>query len=362
MTAASGQFPDHPPLELLLTVDEETGMSGARELDVSPLSARRMLNLDAEEQDVLYVGCAGGQDTIISASLQREPAPRGHVARELSIKGLSGGHSGLDILKNRGNAITLVADLLLQLESQGVPLRLVSFSGGSMRNAIPREAQATILAQPSDLDQLNPLLEQAEREILERHRDSEQAVQLSLAESSLDQAPIARAQAGAILRLFTTAPNGVLSMSQSIPGLVESSSNLGVVRTDEALLRATFCSRSSNSGALRLITRQLAALAQLCGCSSRLEGGYPGWQPSLRSPLLATATTLFTELAEGRAPKVTAIHAGLECGLLGAKIAGLDMISFGPTITGAHSPNERVSISSVAVVARQLGAMLHALC
>jgi dipeptidase D len=362
MAAAEGLFADHPPLELLMTIDEERGLTGARELDTRLLKGRRMLNLDAEEEGVLYVGCAGGQDTIASLDISRDSVGSDLMAATIALSGLAGGHSGLDIIKNRGNAIILMADLLHSLAAHGISYRLVDFEGGSMRNAIPRESKATILVDAKAREALPAILAKAEKSMLSLHADSETSVKLTVESVTNSRGPISQTQSDALLQLLYTAPNGVVAMSQTIAGMVETSTNLGVIKTTENSLRATFCSRSSNGEALELIARQLVSHAKHCGFEIQQEGGYPGWQPNLDSNLLKLAKPVLAQLAAGKELEVTAIHAGLECGLLGDKIAGIDMLSFGPDIRGAHSPDERVSISSVGVVTKQLGALLGALC
>lgn len=362
MAAAEGLFPDHPPLELLMTIDEERGLTGARDLDTKLLRGRRMLNLDAEEEGVLYVGCAGGQDTIASLKFVRDAVDSNLVAATIALSGLQGGHSGLDIIKNRGNAIILLADFLCGLPAKGVSYRLVDFAGGSMRNAIPRESKATILVDAAAREKLAALVAEAEERMLRLHADSEKSVTLTISAIKNERGAISEDDAKALLQLIYTAPNGVLAMSQTIDGMVETSNNLGVIKTDDTSVRATFCSRSSNGDALDLIARQLVAHARYCGFTVQQEGGYPGWQPNMASNLLKLARPVLAALAGGKELEVTAIHAGLECGLLGDKIDGIDMLSFGPDIRGAHSPDEKVSISSVGVVTQQLGALLAALC
>ena len=362
MAAAEGLFEHHPPLELLLTVDEETGMSGARELDVSMLSAKRMINLDAEEEGTLYVGCAGGQDSIAALPLERDSTRQSEVSMEIVVKGLRGGHSGLDIICNRGNAISLLTSALQSLREQGLDFALVEFKGGSKRNALAREARAVVSMKLAHATKLPDILGPLRAELHKRHLDSEPNFTLMADRVADELAPLTEDTERALLRYLYIAPHGVSSMSQAVPGLVETSTNLGVVRVEGGSIEVVSCTRSSNGAALNHLVEQITVSAELCGLLVRHEGGYPGWQPNMKSELLAVSEKVFTKLADGEKPEVTAIHAGLECGLLGGLMPELDMISFGPDIQDAHGPDESVSIDSVAVVARQVGALLEALC
>ena len=360
--AGEGLFTDHPPLELLFTIDEETGMSGARELESRYLKGRRLINLDAEEESVLYVGCAGGSDSVITGALRREPAQVGEIAVEVRVRGLKGGHSGLDIHLNRGNAIRLLSRTLLRLERDGVAWRLVDLHGGSKRNAIPREATARLRVRGEMASRIPGLLTNYLGELKMLHTDSEGDWTLEFEVDAADQSPVVEsADARRLIGLLYTLPNGVLTMSSAIPGLVESSSNLGVVTMNDADFSIILCARSSNEAALALVPDQIAALSHAFGFVARQQASYPGWQPDMSSRMLAITRSVFAEL-NGTQPEVTAIHAGLECGLLKKILPGCDMISFGPDINHAHSPDEEVSIPSVEVVSRQVGALLSALC
>jgi dipeptidase D len=360
--AGEGLFADHPPLELLFTIDEETGMSGARELENQYLSGRRLINLDAEEEGVLYVGCAGGADSLVTGALRREPAQSGDVTIEVRLRGLKGGHSGLDIHLNRGNAIRLLSRALLRLERDGASWKLIDFHGGSKRNAIPREATARVRVRGEMAARIPGLLTNYLGELKMLHVDSEADWSLEFEVDGTDQsAVIEDADARRLLGLLYTAPNGVITMSSTIPGLVESSCNLGVLDMDEHEFSVILCTRSSNAAALSLIPDQIAALAHAHGFVARQQAPYPGWQPDMGSPMLAITRQVFSDLA-GADPEVTAIHAGLECGLLKRILPECDMISFGPDINNAHSPDEEVRIPSVGVVTRQVEALLRALC
>ena len=362
LAAGEGLFADHPPLELLFTIDEETGMSGARELDGRYLSGKRLINLDAEEEGILYVGCAGGADSVVTGALAREPARAGELTVEIRVRGLKGGHSGLDIQRNRGNAIRLLSRVLLRLERDGVAWRLVELQGGSKRNAIPREATARLRVRGEMAARVPGLLTGYLGELKRLHTDSEGDWSLEFEVDASDQSETVDADTSRrLISLLYTAPNGVLTMSSAIPGLVESSCNLGVVTMGASSVEVILCSRSSNDAALELIPDQIAALSHAFGFVARKQASYPGWQPDMSSTMLDVSREVFEQLHD-QPPEVTAIHAGLECGLLKKILPDCDMISFGPDINHAHSPDEEVSVPSVGVVVGQVEALLLALC
>jgi dipeptidase D len=358
MAAADGAFGDHPPLELLFTMDEETGMTGARAVDAGMLDGRLMINIDAEEEGVLYVGCAGGQDTVVSKRFSREVANPDTVALKVAVLGLRGGHSGLDIIKNRGNAIQLLVEMLRHLNDIGKNSCLVELTGGSKRNAIPREASAVVRVLSSEVEAFGKSVLELEAKMVALHADSDSGLRFEV--ETIDDPRGALTDVRGLLSFLSIVPNGVVTMSQAVPGLVETSTNLGVVYFEGETVEVVLCSRSSNQSALDRVAGQISGLADVCGLDWVREGSYPGWQPDMTSGLLKITREVFA-IDLGEEPEVTAIHAGLECGLLGDRVPGMEMISFGPNIRNAHSPDELVEISSVQVVGRQLGALLRAL-
>lgn len=352
LAAATDESVVHGPLELLFTVDEETGLTGAMQLDASMLSGRKLLNLDSEDDGVLFVGCAGGQNVTLRLPLERTAPPEG-TAVTITVRGLRGGHSGLDIGENRGNAIRILARTLETLGAAG-SFAVASFSGGSAHNAIPREANATVVA-PT---------EAAERAIaasLEAARGEYGAVEDKLViESARAPFPaevLIEVAAAKVLDLLRALPHGAQAMSRDIPGLVETSDNLATVSTEGAACEVLLSVRSSVAPALDSTVGQIRSIARLAGAEIDEHAGYPGWQPNMNSDLLALARTVFTDIW-GHDPKVTAIHAGLECGLIGEKTPGIDMISFGPELEAVHSPDERAQISSSARFFEALKGML----
>jgi dipeptidase D len=346
LAAATDPGVKHGPLELLFTLDEETGLTGAKELDPKLLSGRMLLNLDSEEDGVIFVGCAGGEDTLIDLRPSFRSASFRGPALRLSVAGLRGGHSGLNIVENRGNALKLVARLLSALIEDGVPFDLASISGGSKHNAIPREAEAIIVPEPSAQGKIDKITADALAAFQIELRKIDDGLQIAWSPSPDPARVLAIADRDRLVQLLLALPHGVLAMSQDIPGLVETSSNLAVVKDNDGAIRVVTSSRSSVAPSLAYVLTQVRAAAALSGAKVTLKDGYPGWKPDLDSKALAVVREVYRARWK-KEPHVTAIHAGLECGLLGEKIPGLDMVSFGPQIDGAHSPDERVNIPSV---------------
>jgi dipeptidase D len=348
----------HPPLEVLLTVDEEAGMGGARALLPGTLVGRYLINLDTEEWGEFYLGCAGGMDLVACRPCLREPMPADYTAWRLSLTGLVGGHSGIDIHRGRGNAICLLVEALRDL-ADGLGARLINLEGGSARNAIPREAFAHIALPVSAAERLPVLL----GECLARWLPALTGIDDGLILSGQPMAEAAglvlvEAEQRAVLDFLHLAPNGVARMSEDFPGVVESSDNLGVVKLDTNGCKAVFMVRSLVDAETDALAERIADVAAAHGYTAEKHGPYPGWRPNPDSPLLALAQR--AQQREFGAPaRLQIIHAGLECGLLAASHPDLDMLSFGPDIRGAHAPGERVRIESVAQCWTLLKAILH---
>jgi dipeptidase D len=335
----------HGPLEILCTVSEETGLDGARSLQPGFVRGRLLINLDSEEDGVFYVGCAGGRDCHTALPLAREPAPADRVGLALELKGLRGGHSGLDIVHNRGNATRLLARAILAA-SREVDLALVSIEGGDKHNAIPREARAVVAVAPADRAQVERILGEQLAGFRAEFASAEPELTLAVSATARPAQTLAGASGRAALALLTALPHGVIAMSRDIQGLVETSSNMARVRTEDGALTVLTSSRSSVASSLAGVIEQIQSIGALAGAKVEASDGYPGWQPNLKSELLALGRKTYARV-HGLEPKFTAIHAGLECGILSEKYPGLDMISFGPTIQNPHSPDERVSIPTV---------------
>ncbi len=347
----------HGPIEVLLTVDEERGLTGAAGVEAGFFSARTMINLDSEEDTAIFIGCAGGRDTVFNLKNRMTRAPKESGGRKITLGGLRGGHSGLNIHENRGNAIKILTRAL-QAAAGELEVRLVEINGGSMRNAIPREAEARVVIPKADGRRFKQIVEHA----LERIKTGELPEhdnRLTWKISAV-QAPrcFSLGTSKATLNLLAAIPNGVTAMSQDIEGLVESSTNLGVVKTDGSKVRIVCCSRSSIMPSLEALAAQHRSIGEMAGAVVEQPEGYPGWKPNMKSAVLAVSRKEYAK-AFGAEPELLAIHAGLECGLLTEKYPDLDIVSFGPNIRGAHSPDEKVQISSVQKIWKLFAATLE---
>jgi dipeptidase D len=336
----------HGPLELLFTVEEEIGLTGALNLSPGLLESRTLLNLDSEEEGAVYVGCAGGKDTFARWTPLRESAPAGAAAVILSVKGLKGGHSGLEIDKGLGNAIKLLNRALMRLAEIGA--RLCSLEGGKMRNAIPRECSALLFLPTENLDQAGALVSELDATFKAEFStvDPGLVLDLTLQEGNRSAKVLVQAEQRRLCRTIAALPSGVQQMSADIPGLVETSSNVSVIGTSSGEITLVTSQRSSVASRLEEIVQTVEAILTLGGASVEVSGGYPGWKPNLQSPILKVARECYRSLY-GSEAEVKAIHAGLECGIIGERVPGMDMISFGPTLEGVHSPDEKIHIESV---------------
>jgi len=332
----------HGPLEALFTATEETGMDGAFGLKAGVLQGDILLNLDSETEGELYVGCAGGLDANISFGYATEPTPAGHAAFKLHVKGLKGGHSGIQIVTQRANANKLLFRLLNRLPYE---VLLADVDGGGLRNAIPREAVATVLV--ADADRFVKDVAEFERTVAAEFSGIEDSIRIFAEPCECPAAVIAPDAAARLTRAVVGCPDGVQRMSTAMPGLVQTSSNLARVVSDGETVKIQSLLRSSVNSEKEALGEAIAAVFSLAGAETELTGSYNGWNPDMDSPILKAMKSSYRELY-GVEPAVTAIHAGLECGIIGSNYPGLDMISFGPTICYPHSPDEKVEIASVA--------------
>jgi len=337
---------EHGPLELLFTLEEETGLKGAKNLSPELVGSRTLLNLDSEEEGALYVGCAGGKDTVGRWSLAKEAAPADAAAVRLTLKGLKGGHSGLEIDKGLGNAIKLLNRALLGLSELGT--RLSQIEGGNMRNAIPRECSALLYLPGSKLDEAAALVAKLESIFRAEFSAVDPGLTLTIStEQGREQGSvIENIVQHKLCKAIAALPSGVQQMSADIPGLVETSSNVSVISTTDREIVLITSQRSSSASRLSEVVETVEAIFDLGGARIEVSEGYPGWKPDLASPILRSARLCYRTLY-GKEAEVKAIHAGLECGIIGERIPGMDMLSFGPTMEGVHSPDEKVYIESV---------------
>jgi len=335
----------HPPMEFLFTIDEETGLTGANDLKSDFVKGKILINLDSEEEGAFYIGCAGGQHTILRRKIDWQQVSPGLSTFKIKIGGLRGGHSGLNIHEGFGNSIKLLGRFLYNL-AEKTSFQLASFSGGSKHNAIPREAEAIIAVQEDAVDTLKNLINNFDGIFKNELQFSDKGVFLEASEDSPVEKVFPNELQEETIRLLYAIPHGVTEMSQAVEGLVETSTNMAIAEIKDNTLELLTSQRSSVASAIVDIAGKVRAVGELAGFEIEEGGGYPAWEPNPDSALLKFAIAAYKEIT-GDEAEVKAIHAGLECGIIGEKYEGMDMISFGPTIEGAHSPDERVHMQSV---------------
>ena len=336
---------EHGPLEVLLTMTEEAGMDGAFGLQANWLQADILINTDSEEEGEIYMGCAGGIDFISTLPLSREAIPAGFETFKLTLKGLKGGHSGGDIHLGLGNANKLLARFLAGHAAE-LDLRLVDFNGGTLRNAIPREAFATVAVPASKADELKNL-SSVYLEILKNELSAkEKNLTVVLESVTTDKAALTAQSRDTFVQLLNATPNGVIRNSDVAKGVVETSLNVGVVTMGDDSAEIICLIRSLIDSGKEYVVSMLESLGTLAGAKTSAKGSYPGWQPDASSPVMALVLETYQRLFNST-PNIQVIHAGLECGLFKKPYPDMDMVSIGPTITGPHSPDEQVHIESV---------------
>ncbi|MFH1999393.1 MAG: aminoacyl-histidine dipeptidase [Planctomycetota bacterium] len=345
MAIAEDESVVHGPLEILCTVDEEVGLTGAMKLSKDFLTGRIMLNLDGEERNAAYIGCAGGGDSKITLHVDREPAPTGHDALRVTVSGLKGGHSGCDIHLQRGNALRVLVRCITQAR-EVTDLKIAALRGGNMRNAIARESEATVLIPSAKKEAFAKAIHAEFTAIKNEINKAEPDLAVTVGAGDAADTVLDANSCAKVLDLILALPHGVERMSDEIPGLVETSCNLASMKLENDTLRVELSTRSSITEALRALRDRIAATGRLAGAEVAENDPYPGWKPNLDSKL----ATIFKEVHKkvlGVEPLLQAIHAGLETGVIGEKYPGMDMISFGPHIEFPHSPDERLNIASV---------------
>ena len=336
----------HGPLEALFTIDEETGMTGVFGLEKGLLKGDILMNLDSEDEGELYVGCAGGIDVSVRKKYAEEKTPKGMVAYKITAKGLKGGHSGVDIALGRANSNKIMFRFLMQAESE-FGIRLAEAAGGDLRNAIPRESYSIVVMPEIKTKGFEKLVKGYEKIYRAEFSETEPDMSFTCKKTDVPLKVMNKGEQYNIIRALFVCPNGIQRMSQAMKGLVETSNNLAIVRCKEGKFEAYNLTRSSVDSSKEATAMKIAAAFQLIDAKVTLEGGYPGWKPNMQSPILKTMSDVYKKMF-GKIPDIKAIHAGLECGIIGGVYPNLDMISFGPTIKFPHSPDEKVLISSVA--------------
>ena len=335
---------EHGPLECLFTVDEETGLTGAFNLQEDFFDGKILINLDSEDEGELFIGCAGGVDTIATMRFNKKTIPAHSVAYKVSVSGLKGGHSGDDIEKERGNANILLARFLL-LATETFSIRLATFDGGNLRNAIPRNGYAVITIREDSEDRFLQAFDAFFSNVKSEFKHSDPNLRMEIESHAIPDYVINKKVHHRLLRAFIGCPNGVISMSTEITGLVETSTNLASVKMQNNDIIVTTSQRSSVKSRKDYIAHAVCSVFELAKAQVRHTDGYPGWSPDMNSDILQITQSAYEKLFHQK-PLVRAIHAGLECGLFLEKYPYLDMISFGPTIKDAHSPNEKLHIES----------------
>lgn len=348
---------EHGPLEVLLTMTEEAGMDGAFGLQAGWLQAEILINTDSEEEGEIYMGCAGGIDFITTLPVEREAVPAGFETLKLTIKGLKGGHSGCDIHVGLGNANKLLARFLAT-QLKALDIRLIDFTGGTLRNAIPREAFATLAVAADKVDALKAaaagFLATLQNEVSPKDKN----VNVLVEPLASERQALTSNSRDRFIALLNSTPNGVIRNSDVMKGVVETSLNLGVVSIKEDQAEIICLIRSLIDSGKDYVVEMLISLGELAGAKTAPKGGYPGWQPDASSPVMALVRETYEKLFN-RTPNIQVIHAGLECGLFKKPYPEMDMVSIGPTITGPHSPDEQVHIESVGLYWKLLTELLR---
>jgi dipeptidase D len=335
---------EHGPLEFLFTVDEETGLTGANNLQPGFLRSKILLNLDSEDEGELYVGCSGGRDNTGTWTAAWDDAPAGGTGLLVTVKGLKGGHSGLEIHTGRGNALKMLTRVLVCLSAFGA--RAAKIEGGNKRNAIPREAEAVVWLPKVKAAAATDLVEQMNTVIRAEFATVEPGLVIACQPQKNVRKVFSKGLQKKVLLALTGLPHGVLKMSADIAGLVETSTNLAIVQTDKKAITVQTSQRSSVASEIEEASQMVRAVFELAGATGTGSDGYPGWKPDMASPILKLARETYKSLY-GKDPEIKAVHAGLECGIIGEKYPGMDMVSFGPTMREVHSPAEHLYIDTV---------------
>ena len=345
MTVLASKDIPHGPIEALFTCDEETGMTGAENLKPDMLKGDILLNLDSEDEGELYIGCAGGVDVNGTLAFRQVEVPPFYAPYRISLTGLKGGHSGLDINLGRGNANKILIQLLIQAAGK-TGARLAQFEGGNLRNAIPREAFATVVVPESRKEELKALVAEFEENAKLMFHEADPGLMISVSATKMPSHLMDEASQKQFYHALDILPNGMIAMIKDADGVVETSTNLAIVKTIEGKATVACLLRSSVDEDKMKLAERMSKILLDNGFKTETSGAYPGWKPNFNSPILEAMKEVY-RVKFGKIPQVKVIHAGLECGILGSKYPHWDMISFGPTIRGPHSPDEKVNIATV---------------
>lgn len=336
---------EHGPIEVLFTIDEETGMTGANALEPGVLKGDILINTDSETEGELYVGCAGGIDTCGYFTPIFEDVPAGSKAFQLIVKGLKGGHSGMDIILGRANANKVMNTLLL-IVTEKYNARVADIQGGSLRNAIPRESFVTVTIPEKYADNFVAYIPEFEEIVKEQFATVEPEMSISTVPAEMPEKVIDKQTIANLIKAVAKYPNGVIAMSKDFEGTVETSSNLAIVKLVDGQIMTASLQRSLVDASKDELAAEMRKLLESCGARAESTGSYPGWKPNINSVIYNTMKKVYED-KYGKTPKTMVIHAGLECGILGSKYPNWDMVSFGPTLVFPHSPDEALKIDSV---------------
>ncbi len=335
----------HGPLEVLLTIDEETGMTGAENLKAGFLNADILINTDSEDEGELYIGCAGGIDTNAKFYYRAEEAPVDSAAFRIDVKGLKGGHSGLDIPLGRGNSNKLLNRILYTI-NKSLDIRLADIQSGSLRNAIPREGFVIVTVPKAQVGEFKTFIDELVLQIKSELSVTEPGLEITYTETDMPAKVIDEKTQNNLIKAIYGIPNGVIRMSDAMEGLIETSTNLAIVKKEDGFIELASLQRSSVESAKEDLANMIRCVLELAGAEVVHEGDYPGWKPNINSPILKTMQDVYNN-KWGKVPEIKGIHAGLECGIIMKNYPKLDAISFGPTIRYPHSPDEKVNIKTV---------------
>ncbi|MAU30991.1 MAG: cytosol nonspecific dipeptidase [Flavobacteriaceae bacterium] len=334
----------HPKIEALFTIDEETGMTGALNLSDTILTGKILLNLDTEEDDEICVGCAGGIDITMSKNYPLQELNKDDINVKILLNGLTGGHSGAEIHKGLGNSNKILFKLIKKLNSD-FDVKISSVDGGGLRNAIPRESSVIISFDEDNLNSFKKIIKNTSQILVDEFKETDDNINLEFELLENRFQTLCTIESEELINAINECPNGVFEMSENIDGLVETSNNLANIKLIEGKLKIQCLTRSSSENSKDKLSKIISKIFENIGCDCKFSGGYPGWEPNLNSVTLKEVKHSYVKLFSSE-PKVNVIHAGLECGIIGSHYPEMDMISFGPTILGAHSPDEKASISS----------------